>query len=120
MLKIRYARLQQYMNQELPDVQPVFRKGREIRDKIVKICWIIEKAKELQKNIYLCFFNYDQAFDYVDHDRLWTALREMGIPDHLTSLLRNLYVGQEATVRTMYGTSDWFKVERGVQQGCLL
>ena len=114
MLKILYARLQQYVNQELPDVQAVFRKGRGTRDQIAKICCIIEKAKELQKNIYLCFINHDQAFDCVDHYKLWEALREMGIPDHLTSLLRNLYVGQEATFRTLYGTTDWFNVEKGV------
>ena len=120
MLKILYARLQQYVNQELPDVQAVFRKGRGTRDQIAKICCIIEKAKELQKNIYLCFINHDQAFDCVDHYKLWEALREMGIPDHLTSLLRNLYVGQEATFRTLYGTTDWFNVEKGVRQGCLL
>ena len=120
MLKILYARLQQYVNQEVLDVQAVFRNGRGTRDQIAKICWIIEKAKELQKNIYLHFINYDQAFDCIDHDKLWKALREMGIPDHLTSLLRDQYAGQEATVRTVYGTTNWFKVEKAVQQGCLL
>ena len=90
------------------------------RDQITNIRWIIEKAREFQKNIYLCFINYAKAFDCVDHNKLWKALREMGIPDHLTCLLRNLYVGQEATVRTLYGTTDWFKIEKGVWQGCLL
>ena len=90
------------------------------RDKISNICWISEKAREFQKNIYLCFIDYTKAFDCADHNKLWKALKEMGIPDHLTCLLRNLYVGQEATVRTLYGTNDWFKIEKGVQQGCLL
>ena len=120
MLKILYARLQQYVNQELPDVQAVFRKGRGTRDQIAKICCIIEKAKELQKNIYLCFINHDQAFDCVSHNKLWEALKEMGIPDHLTCLLRNLYASQEATIRMLYGTTDWFRTEKGVRQGCLL
>ena len=83
------------------------------------ICWVIEKTREFQKNICLCFINYSKAFDYMDHDKLWKTLREMGIPDHLTCLLRNLYAGQEATVRTLYGTTDWFKTEKGVRQGCL-
>ena len=95
-------------------VQAGFRKGRGTRDQIANIHWIIEKAREFQKNIYLCFIDYAKAFDYVDHDKLWKALREMGIPDHLTCLLRNLYTGQEATVRTLYGTTDWFKIEKGV------
>ena len=120
MLKILHARLQHYVNQELPDVQAGFRKGRRTRDQIANILWIIEKVREFQKNIYLCFIDYTKAFDCVDHDKLWKALREMEIPDHLTCLLRNLYVGQEATVRTLYGTSDWFKIEKGVRQGCLL
>ena len=114
MLKILDARLQHYANQELPDVQAEFRKGRGTRDQIVNICWIIEKAREFQENIYLCFINYGKAFDCVDHDKLWKALTEMGIPDHLTCLLRNLCVGQEATVTTMYGTTDWFRIEKGV------
>ena len=97
-----------------------FRKGRGTRDPIANIRWIIEKAREFLKNIYLCFIDYTKAFDYVNHDRLWKALRVMGIPDHLTCLLRNLYAGQGATVRTLYGTTDWFKIEKGVQQGCLL
>ena len=105
MLKILYARLQHYANQELPEVQAGFRKGRGTRDQIANIHWIIEKAREFQKNIYLCFIDYTKAFDCVDHDKLWKALKEMGIPDHLTCLLRNLYVGQEATVRTLYGTT---------------
>ena len=103
-LKILHAGLQRYMNQELPDVQAGFRKGRGIRDQIANICWIIEKAKELQKNI--CFIDYTKAFDSVDHNKLWKILQEMGIPDHLTRLLRNLYAGQEATVRTGHGTKD--------------
>ena len=106
MLKILHARLQHYVNQELPDVQAGFRKGRGTRDQIANICWIIEKAREFQKNIYLCFIDYTKAFDCVDHNKLWKALKEMGIPDHLTCLLRNLYADQEATVRTLYGTND--------------
>ena len=102
------------MHQELPDVQDGFRKGRGTRDQLTNIHWIRDKAREFQKNIYLCFIDYAKAFDYVDHDKLWKALREMGIPDHLTCLLRNLYAGQEATVRTLYGTTDWFKIEKGV------
>ena len=95
------------MNQKLPSVQAGFRKGRGTRDEIAKICWIIEKAREFQKNIYFCFIDYAKAFDCVDHNKLWKILQQMGIPDHLTCLLRNLYVGQEATVRTGYGTTDW-------------
>ena len=120
MLKILQARLQHYANQELPDVQTVFRKGRGTRDQLTNIHWIVEKAREFQKNIYLCFLNYSKAFDCVDHDELWKALREMRIPDHPTCLLRNLYVGQEATVRTLYGTTEWFKIKKRVQQGCPL
>ena len=120
MLKILHARLQHYVNPKLPDVQAGFRKERGTRDRIASICWIIEKAREFQKNVYLCFINYAEAFDSVDHDKLWKALREMGIPDHLTCLLRNLYVSQEATGRALYGTTDWFKIEKGVQEGCLL
>ena len=108
MLKILQARLQQYMNCELPDVQAGFRKGRGTRDQIVNIHWIIEKAREFQKNIYFCFIDYAKAFDCVDHNKLWKILKEMGIPDHLTYLLRNLYAGQEATIRTGHGTMDWF------------
>ena len=108
MLKILQAKLQQYVNHELPDVQADFRKGRGTRDQIVNIRWIMEKAGEYQKNIYFCFIDYDKAFDCVDHNKLWTILKEMGIPDHLTCLLRNLYAGQEATVRTGHGTIDWF------------
>ena len=114
MLKILRARLQPYANQELRDVQAGFRKGRGTRDQIANIHWIIEKAKEFQKNIYLSCINYAKAFDGGDHVKLWKALRETGITDHLTCLLRNLYVGQEATVRTLYGTTDWFKIEKGV------
>ena len=113
-------RLQHYANQELADVQAGFKKGRGARDQIDNIRWITEKSREFQKNIYLCFIDYTEAFDYVDNDKLWKALREMGTPDHLTCLLRNLYAGQEATVRTLYGTTDWFKIEKGVRWGCLL
>ena len=109
MLKILQARLQQYVNCELPDVQAEFRKGRGTRDQIANIHWIIrKKARKFQKNIYFCFIDYAKAFDYVDHNKLWKILQEMGIPDHLTCLLRNLYAGQEATVRTGHGTPDWF------------
>ena len=101
MLKILQARLQEYVNRDLPDVQADFRKGRETRGQIANICWIIEKAREFQKNIYFCFIDYAKVFDCVDHKKLWKILREMGIPDHLTCLLRNLYAGQEATVRTV-------------------
>ena len=120
MLKILQARLPQYMNRELPDVQAGFRKGRGTRDQIANICWIMEKAREFQKNIYFCFIDYVKAFDCVDHNKLWKALKEMGIPDHLTCLLRNLYAGQEATVRTGHGTTDWFQISKGACQGCML
>ena len=120
MLKILQARLQQYMNRELPDVQAGFRKGRGTRDQIANICWIIKKARELQENIYFCFIDYAKAFDCVGHNKLWKILKEMGIPDHLTCLLRNLYSGQEATVRIGYGTTDWFQIGKGVCQGCVL
>ena len=106
MLKILQARLQQYMNRELPEVQAGFRKGRGTRDQIANICWIMEKAREFQKDIYFCFNDYAKAFDYVDHNKLWKILQEMGIPDHLTCLLRNLYAVQKATVRTRHGTMD--------------
>ena len=114
MLKILQARLQQYVNPELPDVQAGFRKGRGTKDQIANIRWITEKAREFQKNIYFCFIDYVKAFDCVDHHKLWKILQEMGIPDHLTCLLRNLYAGQEATVRTGYGTTDWFQIGKGV------
>ena len=120
MLKILQARLQQYMNHELPDVQAAFRKGRGTRDQIANIWWIMEKAREFQKIIYFCFIDYAKAFDYVDHNKLWTILKEMGIPDHLTCLLRNLYAGQEAIVRSGHGTTDWFQIGKGVHQGCIL
>ena len=119
-LKILQARLQQYVNRELPDVQAGFRKGRGTRDQIANICWIIEKARESQKNIYFCFIDYSKAFDCVDHNKLWKVLKEMGIPGHLTCLLRNLYIGQEATVRTGHGTTDWFQIGKGVHQGYIL
>ena len=107
------------MNRELPDVQAGFRKGRGTRDQIANIHWIIEKAREFQENIY-CFINYAKAFDCVDHNELWNILKEMGIPDDLTSLLRNLYAGQEATVRTRHGTMDWFHIGKGIHQGCYI
>ena len=108
------------MNHELPDVQAGFRKGRGTRDQIANIRWIIEKAREFQINIYFCFIDYAKAFDCVDHNELWEILKEMGIPDHLTCLLRNLYAGQETTVRTGDGTTDWFQMGKGVGQGCIL
>ena len=114
------ARLQQYMNCELPDIQAGFRKGRGTRDQIANIPWIMEKAREFQKNIYFCFIDYTKAFDCVDHQKLWKILKEMVIPGHLTCLLRNLYAGQEATVRTGHGTTNWFKIGKGVRQGCIL
>ena len=120
MLKILQARLQQYMNCELPNVQAGFRKGRGTRDQIANIRWIIKKAREFQKNIYFCFIDYAKAFDSVDHNKLWKILKEMGIPDHLTCLLRNLYAGQEATVRTGHGPTNWFQIGKGVCQGCIL
>ena len=120
MLKILQARLQQQVNCELLDVQIDFRKGRGIRDQIANICWIIEKAQKLQKNIYFCFIDYAKAFDCVDHNKLWKILKEMGTLYHLTCLLRNLYASQEATVRTVHGTTDWFQIGKGVCQGCIL
>jgi len=120
MLKIPQARLQQYVNRELSDVQAGFRKGRGTRDQIANIRWIIKKAREFQKNIYFCFIDYAKGFDYVDHNKLWKILQEMRIPDHLTCLLRNLYAGQEATVRTGHGTTDWFQIGKGVCQGYIL
>ena len=120
MLKILQVRLQQYVNQELPDVQAEFRKGRGTRDQIANIGWIIEKVREFQKNISLCFIDYAKAFDCVGHNKLWKILKEMGIADYLTCLLRNLYAGQEATVRTGHGTKDWFQTRKGVPQGCIL
>ena len=108
------------MNEELPNIQAGFRKDRGTRDQITNICWIIEKAREFQKNIYFCFIEYAKAFDCVDHNKLWRILIEVRIPNHLTCLLRNLYVGQEATVRTGHGTTDWFQIGKGVHQGCIL
>ena len=110
MLKILQASLQQYVNCELPEVQAGFRKGRGTRDQIANIRWIMEKAREFQKNVYFHFIDYAKAFDCVDHNKLWKILKEMGIPDHLTCLLRNLYAGQEATVRNAYGTAEWFQI----------
>ena len=120
MLEILQARLQQYVNGELPDVQAGFRKGRGTRDQIANIHWIIKKAREFHKNIYFCFIDYAKAFDCVDHHKLWKILKEMRILDHLTCLLRNQYAGQEATVRTGHATTDWFQIRRGVRQSCIL
>ena len=120
MLKILQARLQQYVNYELPDVQVNFRKSRGTRDQITNICWIIEKARDFQKNIYFCFIDYAKAFDCVDHNKLQKILKEIGIPDYLTCPLRNLYASLEATVRTGHGTTDWFQIGKGVRQGCIL
>ena len=120
MLKILQARLQQCMNRELPDVQAGFRKGRGTRDQTGNIHWIIEKAREFQKNIYFCLIDHAKAFNCVDHNKLWKILKAMGIPDHLSCFLRNLYAGQEATVGTAHGTTSWFQIEKGVHQGCIL
>ena len=120
MLTILQARLQQYVNHELPNVQAGFRKGRGTRDRIASIHWIIKKVREFQENIYFCFIDYAKAFDCVDHNKLWKILQEMGIPNHLTGLLRYLYTGQEATVRTGHGTTDCFQIGKGVRQGCIL
>ena len=120
MLKILQARLYQYMNHELPDVQSGFRKSRGTRNQIANTHWIIEKAREFQTNLYFCIIDYAKAFDCVNHHKLWTILKEMGIPDHLACLLRNLCAGQEATVRTGHGTTDWFQIGRRVHQGCIL
>ena len=120
MLKILQARLQQYVIWEFLDVQAGFRKGRGIRDQIANIHWIIDKAREFQKNIYFCFIDCAKAFAHVDHNKLWKIIEKMGIPDHLTCLLRNLYAGQKATVRTGHGTTDWFQIGKGVLQGCIL
>ena len=120
MLKIVQARLQQYVNRELPDVQAGFRKGRETRDQITNIRWITEKAREFQENIYFCFIDYAKAFDCVDHNKLWKILKDMEIPDHLTCLLKNLYASQEATVRTGHGKTHWFQIGKGVCKDCIL
>ena len=120
MLKILQARLQQYVNPELPDVQAGFRKDRGNRDQIANIYWIIKKARLFQKNIYFCFIDYAKGFDCVDHNKLWKILKAMAIPDHLMCLLRNLFAGQEATVRTRRGTMNWFQIGNGVCQGCIV
>ena len=120
MLKILQARPQQHMNHVLPDVQAGFRKGRGTRDEIANTHWIFKKAREFQKNIHFCFIDYAKAFNCVDHSKLWKILQEMGIPDYLTCLLRNLYAGEEATVRTAHGTTEWFQIGKGVRQGCIL
>ena len=119
MLKILQPRLQQSVNHELPDVQAGFRKGRGTRHQIANIHWVMEKAREFQKNIYFCFTDYAKAFECVDHNKVWKILKKMGIQDHLTCLLRNLYAGQEATVKTGHGI-DWFQIGKGVRQGCIL
>ena len=120
MLKTLLVRLQQYVNCELPNVQAGFRKGRGTRDQIANICWMIKKAREFQKNIYFCLIDCAKAFDCVDHNKLWKIPKEMGLPDYLTCLLRNLYSGKKATVRTGHGTTDWFQIGKGVRQGCVL
>ena len=120
MLKVLQARLQQYVNCELLKIQAKFTRGGGTRDQIANIHWIIKKVREFQKNIYFCFIDSAKAFDFVDHNKLWKILQGMGIPDHLTCLLRNLYAGQEATVRTGHGTTDWFQIGKGVHQGCIL
>ena len=120
MFKSLQARLQQYINRELPDIQTGFRKSRRTRDQIANIWWIMDKSREFQKNIYFCFIDYVKAFYCVDHNKLWKILKDMGIPDHLTCFLRNLYAGQEATVRIGRGTTDWFQIGKGVCQGCIL
>ena len=119
-LKVLQGRLQQYVNCELPDVQAGFRKSGGTRNQIANTRWIIKKAREFQKNIYFCFIDYAKAVDCVDHNKLWEILQEMGIPDHLTCLLRNLYAGQESTVRTGHGTTDWSQIGKGVCQHCIL
>ena len=120
MLKILQARLQQYVDHKLPDVQNGFRKGRETRNQTASICWIIKKTSEVQKNIWFCFIDYTKAFYCVDHNKLWKILQEMGTQYHLTCLLRTRYAGQEATVRTGHVTTDWFQIGTGVRQGCIL
>ena len=120
MLKILQFRLQQYANHEFSDLQVGFRKGRGTRDQIANICWIVEKAKEYQENIYFCFMDHATAFDCVDHNKLWKLLKEVGIPDHLTCVLRNLYAGQEATATTGHGTTDWSQIGKGIHRGCML
>ena len=120
MFKILQARFQQYVNCELSDGQPGFRKGRGTRDQIANICWVIENARQYQKNTYVCFIDYTKGFDCVHHNKLWEILKEMRIPDHLTCLLRNLCAGQEATIRTGHETTDWFQIRKGVHQGCVL
>ena len=120
MLKILQVRLQQYVNHELSNVQAGFRKGRGTRDQIVNNCWIMEKGRQFQKNIYFCIIDYAKDFDCVDHNKLWKIVKEMGIKDHPICLLKNLYAGQEATVRTGHGTTDWFQIGKGVHQSCIL
>ena len=120
MIKIIQVRLQQYVNREFPDIQAELRKGRGTRDQNFNIYWVTGKGREFEKNIYFCFIDYARPFDCEDHNKLWKILKEMGIPDHLTCFLRNLYAGQEATVRTGHGTTDCFQIGKGVRQGCML
>ena len=120
LIQLKLCVFSDFMNHELPDVQAGLGKDRGTRDQIANIHWIIKKAREFQKNIYFCFTDYAKGFDCVDHNKLWKILKEMGIPDHLTCLLRNLCAGQEETVRTGYGTTDWFQIGKGVRQGCVL
>ena len=120
MLEILQARLQEYLNREYTDVRADFSKGRRIRDQIANIYWIIKKAREFQKNVNFCFIDYAKAFDSVDHNKLWKILQEIGIPDYLTCLLRNLYAVQEATVKTGHGSTEWFQIGKGVNQVCIL
>ena len=120
MLKIVQASLQQYVNHELPDVQATFRKDRGTRDQTANIHWIIKKVREFQKNVYFCFIDHVKAFDYVDHNKLWKILKDVGIPNHRTCLLRNLYSGQEATIRTAHGTMEWFQIGKAVHESCML
>ena len=120
MRKILQARLQQYVSCELPDVPTWFRNGRRTKDQMANIHWIIKKAREFQKSTHFCFIDHAKAFDCVEHNKLWKFLQEMGIADHLTCLLRNLYAGQEATVRTGHGTIDWFQIGKEVHQSCIL
>ena len=121
MLKTLQTKLQQYMNHELPDIRAGFRKGRGTRDQTAKICWIIKNGREFHKNVYFCFIDYAKAFDPVDHNKTWKILKEMGIPDHLSCLLRNLYAGGGSnSLRTGHGTTDWFQIGKGVCQDCIL
>jgi hypothetical protein len=120
MLKIIQRRLQPFLEREMPDTQAGFRKGRGTRDQIANLRWIIEKAREYQKEFYLCFIDYSKAFDCVDHEKLWFILKEMGVPTHLIVFMKNLYTDQQASVTTEYGNTNWFNIGKGVRQGCIL